>query len=524
MKNLIRITILGLLIFFVIWFFQYQKGFEGVGPALFKPPADIAKIINTTGMPLALPPGFLISVFAKGLGTPRVLAFDPAGNLVTSIPAEGKVVALPDQNGDGIADRVITIAERLNRPHGIAFQCKTTQETINPCKLYVAEEDAVDVFDYDFATMMANGKKKIIDLPRGGNHVTRTILFLPPPNDHKLLISVGSTCNVCHESNSRRAKILVANDDGTELQDYARGLRNAVFMALHPSTNNVWATEMGRDWLGDDLPPDEINVIDEGKNYGWPVCYGKNVHDTDFDHNTYIRNPCMEPFETPSVVDLPAHSAPLGLAFVSHEGWPEEYQGNLLVAYHGSWNRSTPTGYKIMRHKFDLHGVYLGEEDFIAGWLVEDGALGRPVDLLFNQDGMLFISDDKAGVIYRVVYHKPPELIQNNDANIDDIFQLEKPDAGEMLSSPLEIRGHISGNWFFEAQFSVRLLDANGNELGRSIASADDEWMTIEFVPFHATLVFSESQTVSGTLIFEKDNPSGLPEHAAEIRLPVRLR
>lgn len=527
MKNFIRITVIGLLIFLIILFFQYRKGFEGVGPALFKPPADIIKVLNTTGMPLSLPPGFSIAIFAKDLNAPRVLALDPEGTLVTSLFNDGTVVALPDKNNDGVADRIIALTKDL-RPHGIAFKCNTIKETTRQCKLYVAGEGAVSVYDYDPEIISATNKKTIIDLPRGGNHVTRTILFLPPPNDHKLLISVGSTCNVCHESDSRRAKILVANDDGTGLQEYAKGLRNAVFMTINQTTQKVWATEMGRDWLGDDLPPDEINIIEEGKNYGWPICYGKNMHDISFDHNTYIRNPCMEPFETPSAIDLPAHSAPLGLAFIEAydwiDSWPEEYIANLLVSYHGSWNRSNPTGYKVVRHKFDLHGAYLGEEDFITGWLTKEGALGRPVDLLFNQDGALFISDDKAGVIYRVIYHKPRELIQNNDGNINEVFQLEKPDAGEILSSPLEIRGRIRGNWFFEAQFPVRLLDANGNELGRSIASADGEWMTTEFVPFHGTVIFSESKTPTGTLIFEKDNPSGLPENSAEIRLPIRLR
>lgn len=526
--HIVRVILFVLLFVFSIWLFQYQKGIEGVGPALFKPPEDITKILNTTGMPLSLPPGFSIAIFAKELGAPRVLAFDPSGNLVTSIPAEGRIVALPDENHDGVADRVITIVEGLRRPHGLAFKCDIRREGVGQCKIFIAEEDAVSVFDYDWLTMSGTHKKKIIDLPWGGNHVTRTLLFLPPPNDHKLLISVGSTCNVCHESDPRRATILVANDDGTGLKEYAKGLRNAVFMTVNPFTTNVWATEMGRDWLGDDLPPDEINIIEEGKNYGWPICYGKNMHDTNFDRNMYIRNPCEEPFETPSAIDLPAHSAPLGLAFIEAydwiDSWPEEYIANLLVSYHGSWNRSNSTGYKIVRHKFDTHGTYLGEEDFIAGWLTKEGALGRPVDLLFNQAGTLFISDDKAGVIYRVVYHKSPKLIQNNDSNINEVFQLEKPLVGEVLLSPLEIRGRIRGNWFFEAQFPVRLLDANGNELGRSIVSADGEWMTTEFVSFHATLVFSESKTAIGTLIFEKDNPSGLPKHSAEIRLPIRLR
>lgn len=169
---------------------------------------------------------------------------------------------------------------------------------------------------------------------------------------------------------------------------------------------------MGRDNLGDDLPPDEINIIERPSagsgqssipNFGWPICYGKNIHDTNFDKNTYIRNPCMEPFETPSFIDLPAHSAPLGLAFVPEEGWPEEWWYNILVAYHGSWNRSTPTGYKIARLKMNAKGQYLGAEDFISGWLTKDGKkTGRPVDIKVLSGGTAYISDDHAGVIYRL--------------------------------------------------------------------------------------------------------------------------
>lgn len=223
---------------------------------------------------------------------------------------------------------------------------------------------------------------------------------------NSLLVSVGSSCNVCLENDQNRAKILEITKDTGEVEIFATGLRNAVFIAFHPTTKAIWATEMGRDLLGDNLPPDEINIIRKETNYGWPICYGKNIHDTAFDKNTYIRNPCMEPFETPSHIDIPAHSAPLGLAFIP-DSWPTEYHNDLLVAYHGSWNRSVPTGYKIVRMKLNVNGMYESTTDFITGWLDTDQkALGRPVDILFDASGIAYISDDKAGVVYKL---SPPK-------------------------------------------------------------------------------------------------------------------
>ncbi|MHC4196723.1 MAG: PQQ-dependent sugar dehydrogenase [Planctomycetota bacterium] len=317
-------------------------------------PAQAHATQNTTGMPLTVLAEFSISIFAQGLGKPRVMAYDPGGNLVVSIPSEGKVVALPDRDGDGVADEVITVTQGLNLPHGLAFRCLSDEERTlteynnakTTCQLYIAETDQVVVYDYDENNLKAVGGRKILDLPDGEGHVTRTIMFMPFPNHNKILASVGSTCNVCFEKDWRRATILVSGADGSNLRVFASGLRNSVFMAVHPVTEEIWATENGRDWLGDNLPPDEINVIEEGKDYGWPICYGGNIRDTDFDKRSYTRNPCREPQTTPSYIDIQAHSAPLGLAFIPKEGWPEEYWYDLLVAYHGSWNRSVPTGYK----------------------------------------------------------------------------------------------------------------------------------------------------------------------------------
>jgi glucose/arabinose dehydrogenase len=494
----------------------YRANLQGIWSAVLGPQGDIAEVLDTEKTPLSLPPGFSISVFAKGLGGPRVMAYDPAGNLVVSIPSQGRVVALPDRNGDGVADEIVTVVDGLNSPHGLATRCT------EKCEFYIAETDKVAVYDYDAEKLKATNKRKIIDLPAGGGHTTRTLLFMPAPNDHRLLISVGSSCNVCNEEDSRRAKVLISNADGGDLKEFAKGLRNSVFMAIHPVTGDIWATEMGRDLLGDDTPPDEVNILKEGGNYGWPVCYGSNVHDTDFDKNVYFRNPCMAPFETPSRIDVPAHSAPLGLAFVPEEGWPQEYWHNLLVAYHGSWNRSVPTGYKIVRYKLDAQGKGMEREDFISGWLTDEGVWGRPVDILVQPGGTIFISDDKAGVIYRVKY-SPPGAGQNTKDVVRNISIKEN----DTVKSPLVVSGEARGFWFFEASFPIRLYDANGKELAVGIAQANPpaggDWMTTEYVPFRAELVFTKPASTQGTLVLQKDNPSGLPEHDASITLPIKF-
>jgi len=348
-----------------------------------------------------LPAGFSISVFADDLVDPRVMVFDPNENILVSAPSEGKIVLVPNK-ADSRLNKPIDLISGLNQPHGLAFYCKPN------CKLYVAETNAVSVYDYDPQSLKAANRKKLFDLSGGGNHFTRTLLITNIGGTDKLLVSVGSDCNVCNEADQQRAKILSANLDGSDLKTFSSGLRNSVFMAINPVSKQVWATEMGRDLLGDNIPPDEINIIQEGKNYGWPICYGKNIHDTDFDHNTYIRNPCMEPFETQSYIDIPAHSAPLGLAFIPNDlGWPQEYQNNLFVAYHGSWNRSAPTGYKIVKYKLDGKGNAISQtaEDFITGWLTSaTNAIGRPVGILFEKNTGMFVSDDKAGVIYLIAY------------------------------------------------------------------------------------------------------------------------
>jgi glucose/arabinose dehydrogenase len=360
---------------------------------------------NSTGLPLTPPPGFSISVFAKDLGNPRVIVQDPSGNLIVSLMAGGKVVALPDKNGDSKSDGTKILADNLTRPHGLAFRCPNPANW-QQCELYVAESDKISVYNYDATNLTTTFKKKIIDLPSNGNHFSKTIMFLNEPANNRMLVAMGSDCNVCNEDDARRAAISVLNVDTGELTPYAKGLRNSVFMTTDPVFGKIYATEMGRDNLGDNLPPDEINIIEANKNYGWPICYGQNIHDADFDKNTYIRNPCAAPFVTPALIDIPAHSAPLGLAFIPEEGWPQDYWYNIIVAYHGSWNRSVKTGYKIIRIPAKVVNGQLefgAPEDFITGWLQPDGkVLGRPAGILTQPGGTMYIADDTNGMIYKV--------------------------------------------------------------------------------------------------------------------------
>jgi glucose/arabinose dehydrogenase len=342
---------------------------------------------NDTGLPLKVPDNFKVEVFAKNLPGARVIAQDQLGNLWVSQTSAGTVSELEIKDGQVISQTAVF--KGLKNPHGLAIDGLT---------MYVAEETKISKVQLYTEDVL----HKIADLPSsGGGHFTRTLGIGP---DGRLYVSIGSSCNVCNETDPRRAAIYSLNKDGSDFKSYAAGLRNSVFFRWSPVDGRMWATENSRDNLGDNVPPDEINIIEDGKNYGWPNCYGNNIHDTNFDKKTYVRNPCMEPLETPPAVELQAHSAALGLDFIPEEGWPESLAHNLIVAFHGSWNRTVPTGYKLVRVKLDAQGKYLGTEDFITGWQNGPSVLGRPVDVFARPGGLMYVSDDKAGVIYRISY------------------------------------------------------------------------------------------------------------------------
>ena len=343
---------------------------------------------------LHLPQGFHISIFADTEQSPRMLTFSPGGVLIATATSEGTVLAMPDARQSGKTDRVITVLKDLNGPHGITFYNGA---------LYIAEVNRIVRYDWDEANLRASNPKQIATLPSsGGGHMTRTIVFA----NGKVYASAGSSCNVCVEKDQRRAAVMEMNEDGSGERVFAHGIRNAVGLAYNTKTQTLWATDNGRDWLGDDLPPDEI--LDLGKNggdFGWPWCYGDRVADTKFSkdapaHCTNVLLPKL---------NLHAHSAPLGLAFYNGGMFPRQYQGDLFVAFHGSWNRSVPTGYKIVHIKLKDQTQPEGIEDFITGWMPPGASkstkpAGRPVGIVIGADGSMYISDDSNGAIYRVTY------------------------------------------------------------------------------------------------------------------------
>lgn len=356
--------------------------------------------------PLTVPAGFSATIFARDVPGARVMTRDPKGTMLVSLTEGGKVVALPEMDGDGKADKTITVLENLKQPHGILVNCSPVG---NPCMLYVAETGELKAYIYDDENYKATYIKTVATFPTGGGHFTRTLLM--HPDGKQLLVSIGSSCNTCTEEDPLRASVQTIDLATGKMKTFASGLRNSVFLALDPVLGKIWGTENSRDLIGDNIPPDEINIIEEGKKYGWPICYGRGVHDTDFDKKQYIRDPCAD--ATPSYIDLPAHSAALGLAFVPEEGWPDEWGNDLLVAFHGSWNRSEPTGYKVVRIDLDDQRkmVGAGPTDFVTGFLAPgakpDAAIGRPVAILAEPGGVAYISDDRAGAIYKISLKEP---------------------------------------------------------------------------------------------------------------------
>jgi glucose/arabinose dehydrogenase len=346
------------------------------------PPAE-----DAFGSRIQVPPGFQVGLWAEVPGA-RVLRPTGTGDLLVSVPRQGRVVLLAsDRDGDGRSDGSRILLDGLDRPHGL---------DLRDGWLYVAEGGAVSRVRFDAVRGAVEGEleRVVDDLPRGGNHWTRTLRFGP---DDWMYVSVGSSCNVCVEEDPRRAALLRFRPDGSQGETYADGLRNAVGFDWRPGTRELYATDNGRDLLGDDFPPCELNRVVRGGFYGWPVANGRRVPDPDLGGGEEQRIAGS----IPPAHEFRAHNAPLGIHFVGGEALPARWRGAALVALHGSWNRTRKDGYKVVSLHWGPDGS-IEERDFLWGFLEDEDVVGRPVDVAEGADGALYVSDDYAGAIYRV--------------------------------------------------------------------------------------------------------------------------
>jgi glucose/arabinose dehydrogenase len=336
---------------------------------------------------LAAPPGMRVQVYSADVPLARVMLFTPDGDLIVSRTRAGVVALLErDRNADGIADGHRVLFENLDGPHGLA---------LHDGWLYVAERTAIRRVRFDATTGAASGSLEpvLTGLTTDGFHQTKTIGIGP---DGWLYLAHGSSCNACVEKDPRRATVMRLRPDGSGAEIYATGLRNSVGFDWAPWDGALYATDNGRDLLGDDFPPDELNRIEQGRFYGWPYVNGFGVADPDLGGEY-----AGDPVPTHPVHGFRPHNAPLGIHFVRAAKLPAGYERTALVALHGSWNRSTPDGYKVVALRW-LDDGKIEESDFLTGFLNDEGIIGRPAFVTEGPDGAIYVSDDYAGVVYRV--------------------------------------------------------------------------------------------------------------------------
>lgn len=350
---------------------------------------------------LQVPEGFTLELYASDLPKARFLRFTPAGDLLVSRPHNGDIVLLRrDADGDGRPDGRETLLSGLQRPLGM---------DISGDWLYIAESDHIGRVQFDSATGKLGGAYQPVveGLTDNGNHWSKTLRIGP---DGKLYLAQGSTCNVCVEEDTRRATMMRFNPDGSGGEIIATGLRNSVGFDWAPWSGELYATDNGRDMLGDDFPPCELNRIEPGRFYGWPYFNGDNVPDPDMgaDPLGAQRQP------TAPAHAFRAHNAPLGMTFLNADTLPDRFQRSALVALHGSWNRGTPDGYKVVSLHWTGQGIE--ERDFLTGFNQHGEISGRPTDVIQGPDGAIYVSDDYAGALYRIRYGQAARGTANSSA------------------------------------------------------------------------------------------------------------
>ncbi|HEY6643394.1 PQQ-dependent sugar dehydrogenase [Povalibacter sp.] len=351
----------------------------GAASAVASPATD--KVIAN----VRLPPGFKLEVYADDVPFARSMTLGSKGTLFVGT-RKGMVYAVSPAAGSGAKRATRTIAEKLNQPNGVAFRDGA---------LYVAEVSRIIRYDGIEASLDTIPAPSVVrdDFPKDGHHGWKYIAFGP---DGKLYVPIGAPCNVCDQP--KYAAITRMNPDGSDREVFARGIRNTVGFTWHPTTRELWFTDNGRDYLGDDVPPCELNVAPRpGLDFGFPYCHGRDIKDPEFGR----LGECSK--MTPPVQLLGAHVAPLAVKFYTGTAFPERYRNLVFIAEHGSWNRSEKSGYRITTVKLDGNKA-VSYEPFATGFNRGNEVYGRPVDLLLLEDGSFLVSDDQAGAIYRLSY------------------------------------------------------------------------------------------------------------------------
>ena len=397
---------------------------------------------------IKLPDGFSMGVYAPEVPDARILRFTEHGDLLVANPSLDQVMILGrDANGDGKADGSRVLIDDLNGPNGLDFFDDW---------LYIAETDAIGRIKFDHLTGETRGDyhRIVRGLPSGGGHWRKTLRFGP---DNLMYVSIGSSCNACIEEDERYAAMVRYQPDGSGEKIFARGMRNSAGFDWSPDDGHIYATDNGRDLLGDDFPPCELNRIEEGSHYGWPFANGSKVPDPDFGEGQ------EDAIATsiPPVHGFRAHNAPLGIEFVRGDVLPEEYRGAAIVALHGSWNRAEKDGYKVVSLHWDEQGNVV-EKDFVSGFLQGDDVIGRPTEVTQGPDGAFYIADDFVGAVYRVAYGEEQKL--------EIVVAESKPEFSAeetLVSYSADERSTLSaqGETIFRAKVCISCHNPNGSGL-----------------------------------------------------------